>query len=115
MRTDFKFNLNGTSPLTLAFEIHPTPAVCGVPTIEALKKIKHIELHDRALYAGIIGVVDEENANLYVNLRCAQFTQGKAHLYVGGGLTSQSDPEAEWEETERKALTLINEMTAIEA
>jgi isochorismate synthase len=42
-----------------------------------------------------------------VNLRCAEITPGNINLYVGGGLTADSNPEKEWEETELKAQTLL--------
>jgi isochorismate synthase len=41
-----------------------------------------------------------------VNLRCAQLFRNQAFLYLGGGLTAQSNVEEEWQETENKAKTL---------
>ena len=43
-----------------------------------------------------------------MNLRCAQIADNKAFLFVGGGITKDSDSEKEWEETNHKAQTLLN-------
>lgn len=90
----------------LISEIHPTPAVSGLPREKALPVIKSSEKHQRELYAGIIGELSEQSS-LYVNLRCMQCTQDSAYLYLGGGLTALSNPEKEWEETKNKAKTLL--------
>lgn len=86
--------------------LHPTPAVCGVPKSNALKILKDLEVLDRKLYSGYLGVVSEESSHLLVNLRCLQLVKGGVVLYAGGGLTKDSDPESEWRETENKMQTL---------
>ena len=73
-----------------------------------MQLIKTIERHQRRLYAGIIGLIQETEINLFVNLRSCQIIDGNAYLYVGGGFTIDSIPELEWDETENKALTIIN-------
>ena len=45
-------------------------------------------------------------SNFYVNLRCAQIINNKALVYVGGGITKDSDPEKEWNETVNKTKTI---------
>ena len=110
LRSDISFTLNQNHPLTIANSLHPTPAVNGVPKKQSKKLIKQIELEgsnqDRGLYSGFMGLVSENSSRLYVNLRCCQLTKNRAHIYVGGGYTLQSDVEHEWEETERKSETL---------
>ena len=106
--TDFTFDLPIEKEWELAQKLHPTPAVSGWPVESALQLIRSNEKHDRRFYTGIIGVIGDET-NLYVNLRCAEYGDTKKmYLYLGGGFTKDSDPEAEWEETENKAATLIN-------
>lgn len=109
LRTDFKFKLNTTSPLELIETLHPTPAVCGLPLRESFEMINEIEKHDRGLYTGLIGWFGSET-QIYVNLRCAQIIDKECYLYIGGGLTIDSNPENEWIETENKAKTLLNVM-----
>lgn len=87
-------------------KIHPTPAVAGIPKVEAMQFIDQTEQHDRDLYTGVIGYYSATQTKLYVNLRCAQLGRNQAFLYVGGGLTPASEVNAEWEETENKARTL---------
>lgn len=88
--------------------LHPTPAVCGTPKTIALEVIAETEEHDRSYYSGFLGPIDVlSERRLFVNLRCAKWSDGRLCLYVGGGITSQSVPEKEWEETELKAETLI--------
>ena len=91
----------------LARALHPTPAVGGIPKAEAIQFIKEHEGYDRSFYTGFFGPVNREEADLFVNLRCAAYTAGKFNIYVGAGITAESDPEKEWEETQRKAQTLL--------
>ncbi len=92
----------------LVTELHPTPAVCGIPKAEALKFIAKTELHDRKYYSGYLGPYNiDGETNFFVNLRCAQLMHGRADLFVGGGITDESSPAAEWEETVMKANTLL--------
>lgn len=88
--------------------LHPTPAVSGFPKEASLNMIRETELHARRLYAGIIGWQGKETTRLFVNLRCAQLIEDQLYLYVGGGLTADSNPEKEWQETENKAKTILN-------
>lgn len=88
-------------------ELHPTPAVAGLPVADSRKAIERVEQHQRGLYTGYLGCIDPHGgASLYVNLRCAQLWKDRAALYLGGGLTTDSELEKEWSETELKALTL---------
>ncbi|MFN8347634.1 MAG: chorismate-binding protein [Spirosomataceae bacterium] len=88
--------------------LHPTSAVCGMPKTEALQFIQSHEHYDREFYSGFLGPVNVENeTHLYVNLRCMKIQQGKATLYAGGGITEDSVPEKEWQETELKCQTML--------
>jgi isochorismate synthase len=89
--------------------LHPTSAVCGTPLEPALEFLKQNEGYDREFYSGYLGPVNVGNdLHLYVNLRCMKLTDGKASLYAGAGITFDSIPEKEWEETEMKFNTLLN-------
>ncbi len=100
--------------VNLARQLHPTPAVCGLPREEATAAIAAIEQRDRQLYTGYLGpVVAESTAQLFVNLRCCQLWQDAVTLHVGGGIVDGSEPEAEWEETEHKAQTLRSVLQTI--
>ena len=111
LRTDISGELKsgGTSLREVVQALHPTPAVCGLPTAEALAFIDAVENYDRSFYTGYLGIVNphENEAQLFVNLRCMQLTAVNASLYVGGGITAESDPKAEWEETRNKLQTML--------
>lgn len=93
--------------------IHPTSAVCGMPLEESLDFLKANEGYDREFYAGYLGPVNiHNNICLFVNLRCMKITGDHAALYAGAGVTADSIPESEWEETEIKLNTLLKVINA---
>ena len=91
------------SALALAGLLHPTPAVGGLPRGDALAAIAELEGFDRGLYAGPVGWVDSRgDGDWAVALRCADLAGSRARLVAGAGIVADSDPDAEWEETEAK-------------
>lgn len=89
--------------------LHPTSAVCGMPHNEAQKILDREENYDRLFFAGFLGPVNiGSSIALYVNLRCMNVVYPYAMLYAGAGVTSDSIPEKEWEETEIKLNALNN-------
>ncbi len=97
-----------SNPLQLALQLHPTPAVCGIPLYNSLQYITDKEGYNRKFYTGFLGILDKENFALYVNLRCAELLQDKIRIYIGGGITAESNPKDEWIETENKSKTLLH-------
>lgn len=109
--------------------LHPTPAVCGTPLKRAKKFIVENEYYDRSFYTGFLGELNftteltrnknrrnQENSayrsivkssELFVNLRCMQIKNETISIYVGGGITSDSVPESEWNETVLKSDTMF--------
>ncbi len=92
----------------LLSNLHPTPAVCGFPKEAAKQFILKNEDYNREYYAGFLGEIDSDNSELFVNLRCMQLKNNEAILYVGGGITKDSIPENEWEETVSKSMVMKN-------
>lgn len=91
--------------------LHPTPAICGIPTAEAKEFIKKNENYKRTFYTGFLGELNfgaKEETSLYVNLRCMELNKYNATIFVGGGITEASDPESEWVETQNKSKTMLN-------
>jgi len=116
LQTLFRVDLPETARLLLANrvlnELHPTSAVCGMPKHQALAFILAHEGYDRSFYSGFLGPVHiQGESSLYVNLRCMQLSTDRAHLYVGAGITADSDPAAEWRETALKAETMLAVLT----
>ncbi|MEM1258311.1 MAG: isochorismate synthase [Bacteroidota bacterium] len=104
-------NLSSFKDLAAIIErLHPTPAVCGLPRKDALEYILNHEGYQREYYTGYLGPVHldkKEHVNLFVNLRCFKYSSGNAQVYVGGGITADSNPEEEWLETQYKSSTIL--------
>lgn len=108
--------------------LHPTPAVCGLPKDEAKAFILTHEGYNREFYTGFLGELNLESTaaprsgrrnienrayafnkkstQLYVNLRCMQLQSNEAIIYVGGGITKNSNADSEWEETVSKSMVI---------
>ncbi len=109
LRTDFSFGLRpGREIRSLLLDLHPTPAVCGLPKEAALERILTAENLDRRYYAGFLGWwEDGRAASLYVNLRCLRLHAGGVRLYAGGGILPESTLDQEWQETCHKMCTML--------
>ncbi|RXG16253.1 isochorismate synthase [Leeuwenhoekiella aestuarii] len=124
------FNTEGQNLKSLLKALHPTPAVCGLPRDLAKDFIMQEENYDRAFYTGFLGELNilrdtskkrsrrnvenlayktlKNETKLFVNLRCMQYTDSKALIYIGGGITVASNPKLEWQETVNKAQTIAS-------
>ncbi len=111
LKTSFFFSAEIISDCLGSFiaDLHPTPAVCGLPKDLADEFIRSHEIHDRKYYTGYLGPWRlNQQVSLFVNLRCMEVTPKEFILYAGGGITGRSVPENEWEETNQKAKTLLS-------
>lgn len=111
LETSFRFNTHLISERLTEFldDLHPTPAVCGVPKSSALKLINETEHHDREFYSGFLGPLHiHQKTDLFVNLRCLKAEGNNLSLFVGGGITLSSKAQSEWDETALKAQTLLS-------
>lgn len=82
--------------------LHPTPAVGGVPTEEALSWIHQLEKHARGLYAGSIGWTSSSEGSFTVAIRSALIQKGLVHAFSGAGIVENSKADLEWQELEHK-------------
>jgi isochorismate synthase len=113
IKTDISgvFNL-GSSLQQVVSLLHPTPAVCGLPKEESKAFILENEKYDRTFYTGFLGELNSsltnetQSSDLFVNLRCMQIVENEALLYMGCGITKDSIPEKEWEESSNKSVTM---------
>jgi isochorismate synthase len=113
LKTDIIGSLNENHNLKNILQIlHPTPAVCGFPKESAKKFIHENENYNREFYAGFLGELNkdfdtnENKTDLFVNLRCMKIEANTINFYAGGGITKDSIPEKEWEETVNKTNTM---------
>lgn len=129
LRTKLTGRIEKGSLARIIETLHPTPAVCGMPMTATKNFILANENYGREYYAGFLGELNfksekdrtsnsrnQENkayraiknsTTLFVNLRCMQLKESYAHIYVGGGVTQDSNPEKEWEETVAKSKTML--------
>jgi len=110
LRTDFKARIKPEDLDRIIADLHPTPAVCGIPKDFCKEQIERTEKYPREFYAGYIRIETGETVQYYVNLRCAKLFKDSVHLFVGGGITSQSSPEKEWRETELKSEAILKNL-----
>ncbi len=103
IRSQFQANTQeGCSPVDLLRALHPTPAVGGCPTAIAAQYINASEPFSRGLFTGAVGFTDGSNGDFAIGIRSALINGARARIYAGAGIVSQSDPAAEWAETEVK-------------
>ncbi len=98
-----------TTAIDLALALHPTPAVGGVPTGEAVGLIGELE-GDRGFYAGAVGWCDAAGDGRWVvSIRGAQLSADRrsALATAGGGVVAESDPAGEVAETTTKFRTIL--------
>ncbi len=125
IRTDISGVLNNSLNKLINI-LHPTPAVCGFPTKQAMHFIIDNEGYSREYYTGFLGELNIEStrknnkrntenmayrftsksSNLYVNLRCMKINEKDISIYVGGGITKNSNPLSEYTETSNKLNTM---------
>lgn len=103
LKSYFYFQINPTSQSDFIEQLHPTPAVSGLPQKEAIQHIYSIERHNRNWYTGYLGLNMNHKSKYYVNLRCMELGINASHIYVGGGHTVDSNAEKEWHETNIKS------------
>lgn len=110
LRTDFKTTIQPEDLDRIIQDLHPTPAVCGIPKDFCNENIRKYEKFPREFYAGYIKVETEDSILYFVNLRCARLYKDSVHVFVGGGITAQSNPEKEWRETELKSEAILKNL-----
>ncbi len=97
----------GDAPLLRA--LHPTPAVCGVPTERSRAFLREMEPFDRGLYAGPFGCFGRDESEVAVALRCATLRGHWVQLFAGAGIVDGSEAAAEWQETSDK-MRVVNQV-----
>jgi isochorismate synthase len=109
LKTDITGRLNEKAGLAGILEaLHPTPAVCGLPKRESYEYLLNHEGYDREFYSGFFGEVGHGENEFFVNLRCMKLSRNCAEVFVGCGITRDSNPILEYAETANKTMTMKN-------
>ncbi len=114
IRTDIEGEIKNLKDLNqIINQLHPTPAVCGMPKASSRDYIMQEEGYDRKFYSGYLGEINGDVAlgktdqtDLFVNLRCMEIENNQIHLYIGCGITKDSIPRDEFMETVEKSSTM---------
>lgn len=108
LRTPVRARLRpGVTPAEVVRALHPTAAVGGTPRDEALAFLRSHERLARGWYAGAIGWLGPDRADLRVALRCALVRGASARLFSGAGCVPGSTADGEWAETAVKARFML--------
>jgi para-aminobenzoate synthetase component 1 len=82
----------------------PGGSITGAPKIRAMEILEELEPVRRGPYTGALGWLGPDGAmQTSILIRTFVADGRRLTLHVGGGITYQSDPAAEWDETVAKA------------
>jgi len=97
------------STLEILNSIHPTPAVCGSPYEKSMTLISELEMFDRGWFAGPVGLLNfDDEGSFFVAIRCLLKVDNDVYIYAGAGITKDSIPDSEWEETKTKIGSVLD-------
>ncbi|MEL0320309.1 MAG: anthranilate synthase component I family protein, partial [Aquiluna sp.] len=103
----------GNTSLDSLAALFPGGSMTGAPKIRAMELIEKLEVEKRAGYSGAIGwIAQSGDMELGMVIRTAIFEDDKVSIGIGGGITSDSAPEAEHEEIQLKATALASTLGA---
>lgn len=86
----------------------PGGSITGAPKYRSMEIIDELEHSRRMLYTGSMGYIGfDGNCDFNIVIRTLVYQNGCYHIGAGGGITCESDPDFEYEETCQKAMALI--------
>ena len=94
----------------------PAGTVSGAPKLRAMEIIDELEPTKRGIYAGSAGYIGfHGDMDLAIAIRTAVVKDGMIHVQAGAGIVADSDPAAEWQETQSKARAALRAAEIAEA
>ena len=88
--------------------VFPAGTVTGAPKVRAMQIIDDLEPIKRGPYAGAVGYLDYSgNMDTCISIRTVVVHDGSFHVQAGAGIVADSNPAAEFQETENKAMALL--------
>jgi anthranilate synthase component I len=103
----------GTTAFDALLACFPAGTVSGAPKVRAMEIIDSLEVSSRGPYAGVVGYFDfSGNLDTCITIRTIVATRGMAYVQAGAGVVADSDPEAEVDETRRKAEGMLRATAA---
>ena len=103
---DLLDNMSNMDVLRATF---PAGTLSGAPKIRAMEIIDEMELVKRGVYGGAVGYLSfSGDMDVAIAIRTGVIRDGMLHSQAGAGVVADSDPTAEWKETEAKARAVLS-------
>ncbi|WP_114637401.1 anthranilate synthase component I [Polynucleobacter necessarius] len=100
--------LNNMSNMDVLRAIFPAGTLSGAPKIRAMEIIDEMEIVKRGVYGGAVGYLSfSGDMDVAIAIRTGVIRNGVLHSQAGAGVVADSDPTAEWKETEAKARAVL--------
>lgn len=101
--------LPGLSPLEAVQACYPGGSITGAPKKKAMEFIKKLEGQDRGYYTGAFGYFGfDGSVQLGMSIRTCERRDQTLSFWAGSGITIESDPVKEFEETGHKAKAILD-------
>jgi anthranilate synthase component 1 len=106
VRGSLRPDLDAVAALAASF---PAGTVSGAPKVRAMQIIDELEPGRRGPYAGAVGYIGwgARTLDTAITIRTCVMRGGRAWIQAGAGIVADSDPLAEWKETEAKARAVL--------
>lgn len=91
----------------ILFKIFPAGSITGAPKTKTMEIISKAEDYERGFYTGIVGYFDGNNLDSSVMIRFIEEKNGRLFFKSGGGITSQSKENSEYQEMIQKVYVPI--------
>ena len=86
----------------------PAGTVTGAPKVRAMEIIDELEPLRRGVYSGAVGYLGfNGDMDVAIAIRTAVLKDGKLHVQAAAGIVADSDPQAEWQETQHKTRAIL--------
>ncbi len=110
VRAELKPELHALHALAASM---PMGTLSGAPKIRAIEIIRQIEKRERGFYGGAVGYINARgDMDTAIVIRSAVIREGVACVQAGAGIVLGSDPQAEADETTRKAEAVLRAVVA---
>jgi anthranilate synthase component 1 len=86
----------------------PAGTVTGAPKVRAMQIIDELEPVKRGVYSGAVGYLGfNGDMDVAIAIRTAVLKGGRLHAQAAAGIVADSEPLAEWQETQHKLRALL--------
>ncbi len=100
--------LDNMSNMDVLRATFPAGTLSGAPKIRAMEIIDEMEIVKRGVYGGAVGYLSfSGDMDVAIAIRTGVIRNGMLHSQAGAGVVADSDPTAEWKETEAKARAVL--------